>query len=71
VIKTSIKTYGVKECCYRGKTRYFIVCDGRTESMHYAEKDFAMKKAYTFCKECYSDFTRHDGIEIKFEFKYV
>lgn len=48
--------YGVAKGYNKGNERFFVMCDGRETSMHYAKKDFALKKAYVFCKECYKDF---------------
>lgn len=71
MIKTSVKTYGVMIGYNKGKLRYYVVCDGARTTLHYANKDFAMKKALEFCKSVHEDFTMSNGTEIKFIFKQV
>ena len=69
--KTSVKTYGVRDGHNHEKVRYFVVCNGRTTRLHYANKEFALSKALEFCKSCYVDFTRLDNVEVRYIFKHV
>lgn len=69
--KTSVKTYGVQIGYVKGKMRYFCMCNGKRTSLHYSRKEFAMNQAYAFCKARYKDFTRSDGIKVKFEFRQI
>lgn len=68
--QTYIKTYGIKEGYNKGKKRFFVVCDGRSTSLHYAKADFALKKSYDFARACHKDFDRDNGDRVHFEFKH-
>jgi hypothetical protein len=63
-----IKTYGVEEGYNKGKVRWFVISNGRRTYLHYANKDFAMKKAEGFARACYKDFTRPNGDRVTFRF---
>ena len=71
------KTYTVEEGYNKNRLRWFAVCDGRRTSLNYANKDFAMKKAESFVKQCHKDFTREYMLKpeyntrITFSFKQV
>lgn len=69
--KTSVKTYGVQEGYFKGKLRYFCMCDGDKTSLHYAQKDYAMDSALAFCKLVYRDFTMNNDTKVKFIFKQI
>lgn len=68
--ETYIKTYGIEESYYKGKKRFFVVCDDRTTSLHYAKADFALKKSQGFVRAVFQDFLRsRDEVQVHFEFK--
>ena len=71
MIKTSVKTYGVRKSNINGKPRYFVMCGNRSTTLNYTRKAFALKKAKEFCKLCYQDFVMDDGTEVKFLFNRV
>ena len=60
------KTYGVEQGFNKGKTRYFVLLNGRTTSLHYAKHDFAMQKAKGFCQRYYENFTDFQGNKVEF-----
>jgi len=66
---TSTKTYGVKEGYHKGAKRFFVRCDGRTSSLHYASYKKALIVAERFCKNMYKDFIDFQGNNVHFEFK--
>ena len=69
--KTITKTYGVTTGYNKGKSRYYVVCDGNRTTLNYAKKDFALKVAKKFCKSVNKDFTMFDGSKVNFIFKQV
>lgn len=69
--ETYTKTYGVAEGFNKGRKRFFIMCDGKQTSLHYAKKNFALKKAHRFCQECHKDFVRDNKAIVHFVFKYA
>lgn len=62
------KTYGITHGYNKGKQRWFVVCDGKKTSLHYAKADFAMKESEQFAKSCYRNFTRSNGEKVEFNF---
>ena len=66
-----IKTYGIVKGINKGKTRYFVVCNGEKTRLHYAKAGFAMKKSKEFVKACYTPFTDFKGNKTTFEYKQV
>lgn len=65
-----IKSYGVKEGYNKGQKRFFVVCDGRKIDLHYANREFALKKAFNFVRACYKPFIRPDGENVTFNYMY-
>lgn len=66
--ETVNKTYGVRAGWKKGKPRWFVMSDGVSTSLNYAQKEFALKKAEGFSRNCYYDFINFQGIQIRFTF---
>ena len=61
------KTYGIQKGFHKGIPRFFVVCDGKCTSLHYAKADFAMAKAKIFCHACYKNWRRDNGEMVTFK----
>lgn len=62
------KTYGVRAGWNKGKPRWFVISDGTSTGLNYAHKEFALKKAEGFSRNCYCDFINFLGVQIRFTF---
>jgi hypothetical protein len=72
--QTYVKTYGIYRNC---KGRYAIATDisddkkyyFASDTLTYANPEFASKKSFGFITSLYRDFVNFQGVKIHFEFK--
>ena len=55
------KTYGVIKSWHKGKERWFVRCDGKTTSLHYAKEKKAWEESEAFVRHAYKPFIRDMG----------
>lgn len=65
------RTYGVRYGWNKGVRRWFVMSDGVSTGLNYSKKEFALKKAEGFSRNCYSDFINFQDVQIRFTFKEV
>ncbi len=67
--RTVTKTYGVVKAFEKGRTRYFVMCDGYRTRLNFARKRFAEKKSLEFVQRVFrGGFKDINGIEVEFEY---
>ena len=62
------KPYGLRAGYYKGQHRWYVLADGVSTSLHYAKREFALKKAIGFIHKCHSPFIDFQGNQVTFTF---